>query len=137
MPDQPVMQAMPATPATAVKHVKSVCPYCGVGCGIVMQVANNRVIKVVGDKTHPANFGRLCTKGNTCGQAIADSGRMDHAFMRSDRGREPGKVAMDTAIAEAARRLCAILEAHGPDALALYVSGQMSMEAQYLANKLA
>ncbi|MDB5821068.1 MAG: reductase, partial [Rhizobacter sp.] len=50
MPDQPVMQAIQAPQATQVKHVRSVCPYCGVGCGIVMQVANNRVIKVVGDK---------------------------------------------------------------------------------------
>jgi len=130
-----------------IKHVKSVCPYCGVGCGIVMDVVDNRVVKVTGDKTHPTNFGRLCTKGNTCGQVIAAPGRLDRAFIRyerargergrSDRTREPVRVDIETAIKETATRLRAIVDQHGPDALALYVSGQMSLEAQYLANKLA
>ena len=117
--------------------VKSVCPYCGVGCGIVMEVADNRVVKVTGDKTHPTNFGRLCTKGNTCGQAIAESGRMEKAYIRDRTTSEQLPVTLDLAVGETARRLKAILERHGPDALALYVSGQMSLEAQYLANKLA
>jgi len=123
--------------AKASTSVKSVCPYCGVGCGVVMEVQGNRVIKVAGDKTHPTNFGRLCTKGNTCGQAIAESGRMEQAYLRQDRAREPVRTEMDAAIRETAQRLRRILDAHGPDALSFYVSGQMSLEAQYLANKLA
>ncbi|ATA24022.1 reductase [Brenneria goodwinii] len=125
---------MDAKPTT---YVKSVCPYCGVGCGIVMQIQNNRVIKVSGDKTHPTNFGRLCTKGNSCGQAIAESGRLEHAYLRAERQREPARIDLKHAIRESARRLRAIIDTHGPDAVALYVSGQMSLEAQYLANKLA
>ncbi|SET65032.1 bifunctional nitrate reductase/sulfite reductase flavoprotein subunit alpha [Pseudomonas graminis] len=121
----------------ASNSVKSVCPYCGVGCGIVLQVADNRVIKVVGDKTHPSNFGRLCTKGTTCGQAIAGSGRMESAYIRHQRSHEPVRADMDAAISETARRLRGILDRDGPGALAFYVSGQMSLEAQYLANKLA
>ncbi|MFY1664249.1 molybdopterin-dependent oxidoreductase [Pseudomonas sp. Pseu.R1] len=117
--------------------VRSVCPYCGVGCGIVMQVENNRVIKVSGDKAHPTNFGRLCTKGTTCGQAIAESGRMESAYVRDQRQQDPVQTGIDAAISETARRLRAILDRDGPDALAFYVSGQMSLEAQYLANKLA
>ncbi|WP_218816222.1 sulfite reductase subunit alpha [Methylobacillus rhizosphaerae] len=116
--------------------VKSVCPYCGVGCGIVMEVKDNRVIKVVGDKEHPTNFGRLCTKGNTCAQALVDSGRLEHAYMRKQRNEEPSRTSLDTAIKESAIRLRAIIDTHGPDAVALYVSGQMSIESQYLANKL-
>ncbi|MGV8920499.1 MAG: molybdopterin-dependent oxidoreductase [Pseudomonas sp.] len=121
----------------ANKRVRSVCPYCGVGCGIVMEVVDNRVIKVTGDKQHPTNVGRLCTKGTTCGQAIADSGRMEYAYLRHERSRDPVRTAIDQAISETARRLRGILDRDGPDALALYVSGQMSLEAQYLANKLA
>ncbi|MGY2343092.1 molybdopterin-dependent oxidoreductase [Pseudomonas sp. SDO5532_S415] len=121
----------------ADKTVRSVCPFCGVGCGIVMQVEGNRVVKVAGDKTHPTNFGRLCTKGTTCGQAIAESGRMENAYLRQARNQEPARVAMDQAISETASRLRGILDSHGPDALAFYVSGQMSLEAQYLINKLA
>ncbi|WP_042936458.1 molybdopterin-dependent oxidoreductase, partial [Pseudomonas gingeri] len=117
--------------------VRSVCPYCGVGCGIVMEVRDNQVIKVSGDKQHPTNFGRLCTKGSTCAQPLNHSGRMEQAFVRHERKRDPGQVGMDQAISETARRLKAILEEHGPEALSFYVSGQMSLEAQYLANKLA
>lgn len=120
----------------ASKTVRSVCPYCGVGCGIVMQVENNLIVKVSGDKQHPSNFGRLCTKGTTCGQAVANSGRMEHAFMRQERNRDPARIGMEQAIQAAAGRLRAIIDEHGADAVALYVSGQMSLEAQYLANKL-
>ncbi|GAA3880022.1 bifunctional nitrate reductase/sulfite reductase flavoprotein subunit alpha [Gibbsiella dentisursi] len=125
-----VSQAMP--PNT----IKSVCPYCGVGCGIIIDVADNRAIKVTGNKQHPTNFGRLCTKGSTCTQAIAGSGRLEHAYLRNEHQHEPVKVAMRHAITETARRLRAIIDTHGPDAVAMYVSGQMSLEAQYLANKL-
>ncbi|MDN6875388.1 bifunctional nitrate reductase/sulfite reductase flavoprotein subunit alpha [Pseudomonas citronellolis] len=121
----------------AEKTIRSVCPYCGVGCGIVMQVRDGRVAKVAGDKQHPTNFGRLCTKGSTCNQAIAESGRMEHAYLRSERAREPVRTPLAEAIAATARRLRSILDEHGPDALAFYVSGQMSLEAQYLVNKLA
>ncbi|MCW6511264.1 bifunctional nitrate reductase/sulfite reductase flavoprotein subunit alpha [Lichenifustis flavocetrariae] len=119
------------------KKVKSVCPYCGVGCGIVMDVIDNRIVKVTGDKTHPTNFGRLCTKGNTCNQALAGPGRLDRAHIRQKVSRDQVPVPIDVAISETAKRLAAIRDTHGPDAIALYVSGQMSLEAQYLANKLA
>ncbi|MDE1167151.1 MAG: bifunctional nitrate reductase/sulfite reductase flavoprotein subunit alpha [Pseudomonas sp.] len=116
--------------------VRSVCPYCGVGCGIVMSVADNRVVKVSGDKLHPSNFGRLCTKGSSCHQPIGE-GRMAHAYVRSERARDPAQTSLNEAISATANRLKALLDQHGPDALAFYVSGQMSLEAQYLANKLA
>ncbi|HEY0297188.1 MAG TPA: molybdopterin-dependent oxidoreductase, partial [Bordetella sp.] len=106
-------------------------------CGIVMSIEDGKVIKVAGDKQHPANFGRLCTKGQTCAQAIGAPGRLEHAYLRAEREQEPARVPLERAIAETAQRLRAVIDAHGPDAVALYVSGQMSMEAQYLANKLA
>ena len=121
----------------ASQNVRSVCPYCGVGCGIIMQVEHNKVVKVIGDKAHPTNLGRLCTKGTTCGQAIAESGRMESAYVRQARDHDPVRVAMGSAISETASRLRQILDTHGPQALSFYVSGQMSLEAQYLANKLA
>ncbi|HET6337668.1 MAG TPA: molybdopterin-dependent oxidoreductase, partial [Polyangiales bacterium] len=121
----------------STNKVRSVCPYCGVGCGIVMETAGNRIVKVTGDKTHPTNKGRLCTKGNTCGQAVAAPGRLEHAYLRTNRSDEPVRAKLDHAIRETARRLRAIRDAHGPDSIALYVSGQMSLESQYLANKLA
>ncbi|WP_145004483.1 bifunctional nitrate reductase/sulfite reductase flavoprotein subunit alpha [Pseudomonas oryzihabitans] len=121
----------------ATTHIKSVCPYCGVGCGLVMQVEDGRVTKVSGDRDHPANRGRLCTKGSTSHQALVDSGRMEHAYIRSDRSHQPVQTGLDQAITATAERLRAILERDGPDAIAFYVSGQLSLEAQYLVSKLA
>ncbi|MFF8971186.1 molybdopterin-dependent oxidoreductase [Streptomyces sp. NPDC014995] len=94
------------------------------------------VLKASGDKEHPANFGRLCTKGATTADMLAAPGRLTTALVRSDRGEEPEPAPVDAAVAETARRLREIVDEHGPDAVALYVSGQMSLEAQYLANKL-
>lgn len=121
----------------ANSEVRSVCPYCGVGCGIVMSVADGKVSKVSGDKQHPSNFGRLCTKGLTAHLPLTAAGRMEDAYARQQRNQQPVRTSIDQAIAETATRLRGIIDQHGPDAVALYVSGQMSLEAQYLANKLA
>jgi sulfite reductase (NADPH) flavoprotein alpha-component len=119
-----------------VTNFRTVCPYCGVGCGMILQVENGRVAKVHGDKTHPANFGRLCTKGTTCAEALTASGRLASAFARQNRATERQRLPVGAAIAEAATRLRKIIEKHGPDAVAFYVSGQLSLESQYLAGKL-
>ncbi|MFT3967102.1 MAG: molybdopterin-dependent oxidoreductase, partial [Sphingobium sp.] len=118
------------------KTVKSVCPYCGVGCGILMEVADNRIVKVTGDKSHPTNFGRLCTKGSSCHIPVAADGRADRAYARLPGSKDQGPIAMDEAIRRTADGLRAIIDRDGPDAVSFYVSGQMSLEAQYLANKL-
>ncbi len=121
----------------ANSEVRSVCPYCGVGCGIVMSVVDGKVAKISGDKQHPSNFGRLCTKGLTAHLPLSAAGRLADAYVRQQRNQQPARTGIDQAITEAAARLRGILDRHGPDAVALYVSGQMSLEAQYLANKLA
>ncbi|QGM99188.1 sulfite reductase subunit alpha [Methylocystis parvus] len=120
----------------AAASVKSVCPYCGVGCGIVMDVADGKIVKVSGDRQHPTNFGRLCTKGGSSAQPVTAPGRLDRAYLRNGRKHDPGPVPMAAAIKETARRLREIIDRDGPDAVSLYVSGQMSLEAQYLSNKL-
>jgi sulfite reductase (NADPH) flavoprotein alpha-component len=123
---------------------RTACSYCGVGCGIVVQTTTETgtgkpvIARVSGDKLHPTNFGRLCTKGATHAELMAaDDGRLKSALLRPSRNDELVPTPVDDAVAEAGRRLRAILDEHGPDAVALYVSGQMSIEAQYLANKLA
>jgi sulfite reductase (NADPH) flavoprotein alpha-component len=123
---------------------RTACSYCGVGCGIEVQTVKNAetglpvIARVSGDKLHPANFGRLCTKGATHAEMMAASdGRLTSALLRPARDEELVPTPVDDAVAEAGRRLRAIVDEHGPDAVALYVSGQMSIEAQYLANKLA
>ncbi|MET8942793.1 molybdopterin-dependent oxidoreductase [Streptomyces sp. NPDC004542] len=122
--------------------VRTVCSYCGVGCGMVLSIGTGpdgrrTVLKASGDREHPANSGRLCTKGATTAEMLSAPGRLTTALVRPGRGDEPVPAPLDAAVAETARRLRAVIDEHGPDAVALYVSGQMSLEAQYLANKLA
>ncbi|MFJ4324485.1 molybdopterin-dependent oxidoreductase [Streptomyces tricolor] len=123
--------------------VRTVCSYCGVGCGIVLDVTRDpadgrrRVARVSGDRAHPANRGRLCTKGATSADMMAAPGRLARALVRAEREAQPVETDVDEAVAVVAGRLRAVLDEHGPDALSFYVSGQMSLEAQYLANKLA
>ncbi|WP_176058200.1 bifunctional nitrate reductase/sulfite reductase flavoprotein subunit alpha [Paraburkholderia sp. BCC1876] len=118
-------------------NVKTVCPYCGVGCGMVLHVEDGQVVKISGDREHPANFGRLCTKGQSAHVALRKSGRLEGAFVRHARDQDPAPLPMAQAISSTAARLRGLLDEHGPDALSFYVSGQMSIEAQYLVNKLA
>ncbi|PVD09078.1 bifunctional nitrate reductase/sulfite reductase flavoprotein subunit alpha [Streptomyces sp. CS147] len=132
----------PPPDAPATERVRTVCSYCGVGCGIVLDIAagpdgRRTVVKASGDKEHPSNAGRLCTKGATGADLLAAPGRLTTALVRADRSEQPAPLGRDAAIAETARRLRSVLDTHGPDAVALYVSGQMTLEAQYLANKLA
>lgn len=123
--------------------VRTMCAYCGVGCGMVLQLTTDpesgrrHITKTLGQEDHPANFGRLCTKGATTADFLAAPGRAESAYARTDRGQPFEPVDTDTAIMRSAKRLRGIIDKHGPDAVALYVSGQMSLEAQYLANKLA
>ena len=134
--------AVPGSLGEVTTRVRTVCSYCGVGCGMVLDVGSGpdgrrTVLKATGDKEHPANFGRLCTKGATTADMLAAPGRLTTALIRTDRGDGPQPAPVAAAVAETARRLRAIIDEHGPDAVALYVSGQMTLEAQYLANKLA
>ena len=55
--------------------VRTTCPYCGVGCGVAGKV-EGRSLTVEGDKAHPANFGRLCSKGGALGSTVAMDGRL-------------------------------------------------------------
>lgn len=128
--------------ASANDAVNTMCAYCGVGCGMVLQVTTDpqsgrrHIAKSVGNKEHPANFGRLCTKGATTSDLLAAPGRVESAHVRTDRGEPLEPVDIDDAITQCANRLREIVDRHGPDSFAMYVSGQMSIEAQYLANKL-
>ncbi|WP_035857327.1 bifunctional nitrate reductase/sulfite reductase flavoprotein subunit alpha [Cryptosporangium arvum] len=124
------------------ERVRTVCSYCGVGCGIVLEIGRDadgrrRALTASGDKEHPANRGRLCTKGATSADLLSAGGRLTTAHTRPERQAALVAAPVDEAIRATGQRLRRILDEHGPDAIALYVSGQMTLEAQYLATKLA
>ena len=120
-----------------MKELKTLCPYCGVGCGILAATDGARITKVRGDPQHPANLGKLCQKGATVAQTVDAPTRLRYAMMRGGRKEPLLAVSPSRAIAEASKRLGDILQAHGPQAIAFYLSGQLTTEAQYIFNKFA
>jgi assimilatory nitrate reductase catalytic subunit len=110
--------------------VKTTCPYCGVGCGIVADRQTDGAISVSGDKQHPANFGRLCSKGSALAETVGTDSRLLYPMIGGER------VDWSMAIDHVARRFSEIVAAHGPEAVAFYVSGQLLTEDYYVANKL-
>ncbi len=116
---------------------KSVCPYCGVGCGVLVGSRDGRVLKVRGDSNHPANFGLLCGKGATLPQMVHTPDRLRYPLMRSSREAEFQRTSWETALDRIASQWRRIIQDHGPDAVAFYVSGQLLTEDYYVVNKLA
>lgn len=124
-----------------MKETKSTCPYCGVGCGVIIESQGAQITGVRGDPTHPANFGRLCTKGSTLHLTAASpvtlQTRLLHPLHRAQRGAQALPVTWDAALDMAAQKFADTIEQHGPDAVGFYVSGQLLTEDYYVFNKLA
>jgi assimilatory nitrate reductase catalytic subunit len=113
------------------KNVQTTCPYCGVGCGINAKVDEKaRQIKISGDKSHPANFGRLCSKGSALGETIELKGRL---LQPQIYGRETSWTEALDLVADSFK---SVIEKHGAEAVAFYGSGQLLTEDYYVANKL-
>ena len=111
------------------KKVCTTCPYCGVGCGVIIEQEGDEV-RVSGDPNHPANYGRLCSKGSALGETL---GLEDRILYPEINGR---RSTWDAATQQIAGKFGEIIEQHGPDAVAFYVSGQLLTEDYYVANKL-
>lgn len=123
-----------------MRETKSTCPYCGVGCGVVIESDGLQIVGVRGDIDHPANQGRLCTKGSTlhltAAPAYAQQARLLQPMRRSQRTAAPQAVSWDLALGELAGHLARIHAEHGSDALGFYLSGQLLTEDYYVFNKL-
>ncbi|HWW68367.1 MAG TPA: molybdopterin-dependent oxidoreductase [Duganella sp.] len=114
--------------------VRTTCAYCGVGCGVSATPKGDGTVTIAGDKLHPANKGRLCVKGSALGETISLDGRLLYPQVRGEDGLR--RVSWDAALDKVAGTWRAIIDEHGPDAVALYVSGQLLTEDYYVANKL-
>ena len=112
------------------QSIRSTCPYCGVGCGVLAQARTDGSFEITGDPDHPANFGKLCSKGSALGETLERGGRLLHPHIRGERK------SWDEALDFVANGFRRIIERDGPDAVALYVSGQLLTEDYYVANKL-
>jgi assimilatory nitrate reductase catalytic subunit len=110
--------------------VRTTCAYCGVGCGIRATVTGERQVRIEGDADHPANHGRLCSKGTHLGETVGLDGRLLHPMIGNRRA------TWDKALDHVARRFRETIARHGPNSVAFYVSGQLLTEDYYVANKL-
>ncbi len=126
---------------SAVKETRSTCPYCGVGCGVIIESQNNAVIGVRGDPDHPANFGKLCTKGSTLHLTAKPNlyaqVRTNVPQVRRHRDQPLSAVSWDTALEYVTEQFARCIEQYGPDSVAFYISGQLLTEDYYVFNKLA
>ena len=114
----------------APRSVRTTCPYCGVGCGVIADIGAGGDVSVRGDPEHPANFGRLCSKGSALAETIGLEGRLLYPEIfgvRTD---------WDAALDLVASRFGETIREHGPDSVAFYVSGQLLTEDYYVVNKL-
>jgi assimilatory nitrate reductase catalytic subunit len=121
-------------------ETRSTCCYCGVGCGVIIESDGDKITGVRGDPNHPANFGRLCSKGSTLHLTAAPVTLATRALkpeLRLDRAAGRTPTDWDTALDYAVERFAAIIREHGPDAVAFYISGQLLTEDYYVFNKLA
>jgi len=122
-------------------ETRSTCPYCGVGCGVIIESEGARITGVRGDPEHPANLGRLCSKGSTlhltATPMVLQTRRLLQPAWRPARGAAPEALGWGEANERIAARLAAIRAEHGPDAIGFYISGQLLTEDYHAFNKLA
>ena len=125
----------------ALRETRSTCPYCGVGCGVIIESRGAEITGVRGDPDHPANFGRLCTKGSTlaltASASVTRQTRLLQPMRREHRHEAPKPVSWDSALGFASESFAQIIREHGPDAVGFYISGQLLTEDYYVFNKLA
>ena len=110
--------------------IRTTCPYCGVGCGVLASVVADGSVAIRGDPDHPANFGRLCSKGAALGETLGQEERLLYPEIRGQR------CDWNTALDTVAENFSRTIREHGPDSVAFYVSGQLLTEDYYVANKL-
>ena len=115
--------------------IRTTCPYCGVGCGVLAKPDGLGGAVIVGDPAHPANFGRLCSKGSALGETLGLGSRVLHPMVRRPDG-TLARATWDEALGRVADGFMQTIAKHGPDAVAFYLSGQLLTEDYYVANKL-
>jgi assimilatory nitrate reductase catalytic subunit len=118
-----------------LRATRTTCPYCGVGCGVLATPDGGGGAVIAGDPEHPANFGRLCSKGSALGETLGPTERLLYPMIRGAAGAME-RVVWTDALDHVAERFAQIISHHGPDAVAFYLSGQLLTEDYYVANKL-
>ncbi|QMV61239.1 molybdopterin-dependent oxidoreductase [Pseudomonas berkeleyensis] len=123
--------------ASPTQITASTCCYCGVGCGVLIEHDGERILGVAGDPSHPANFGKLCSKGSTLHLTGDLDARGLYPQLRLGKALARSRTDWDSAMDHAATVFAETIREHGPDSVAFYISGQLLTEDYYAFNKLA
>jgi assimilatory nitrate reductase catalytic subunit len=123
--------------ASNTREIKSTCCYCGVGCGVIIKTENDQIVDVKGDPDHPANFGRLCTKGSTLHLTAKLDARGLYPEIRTSRDAPRARATWDESLDFVVDKFAQTIQQYGPDSVAFYISGQLLTEDYYVFNKLA
>jgi ferredoxin-nitrate reductase len=158
--NNPELEAAPATPeaASATRTTAlAQCPYCGVGCGTIIQAENGKIVSMRPDKDHPTNYGLQCIKGLTAAEPMYVDRMEGDAYVRKDVWEEWNKpkhgdleyisktkgsfdeehfvrVPYEKASDMTAHKVAHFAKKYTGNSIALYGSGQLTMEGQYLEN---
>ncbi len=111
------------------KTIKTTCPYCGVGCGVLAKPMPDGTVEIKGDENHPANYGRLCSKGSSLGETLSLDDRLLTPKI------DGNTVSWDEALNTIAGKFSSFIKEEGPGSVSMYVSGQFLTEDYYVANK--
>nr|WP_043216393.1 nitrate reductase [Pseudomonas alcaligenes] len=128
---------MPPVPEATLQTTAATCCYCGVGCGVLIEHDGEKILGVQGDPSHPANFGRLCSKGSSLHLTGDLDARALYPELRLGKGMARARSSWDSALDHAASVFAETIREHGPDSVAFYISGQLLTEDYYAFNKLA
>lgn len=115
--------------------VASVCPYCGVGCGLLLKTSDGKITGLEYMKLHPTNEGALCPKGNACLDIVYNSERLLYPMKRM--GECFVRITWDEAFGLVVGNLRRVREDHGPNALGFLASAKATNEDNYVFQKLA
>ena len=133
---RPLLVATTLAPPPGATWTRTCCPYCGVGCGLLVSTENQQLIKVKGDPWHPSSQGELCPKAVHLNKVIHTPDRLLLPHLRRRRDMPFTSMPWDNTLQFVAANLQAIRQQYGPDAVAFYGSGQLLTEDYYVANKL-
>jgi len=118
-----------------LKTVPTTCPYCGCGCGLLLEVLDGKLVGVLPSKTAPVNQGRLCVKGWTVHEFVNSPKRLTKPLVRRDGTLQ--ETSWDEALDLAVSRLREIKEEHGPDSIVVFSSAKCTNEENYLLQKFS
>ncbi|OGL62104.1 MAG: formate dehydrogenase [Candidatus Tectomicrobia bacterium RIFCSPLOWO2_12_FULL_69_37] len=95
----------PPMKTVRTKQSTTICPYCGVGCGLIVSARDGKVVSIEGDPDHPINEGSLCSKGMALYQVAVNERRLRSVLYRAPGGSRWEEKTWEWAVPEIAKRI--------------------------------